>query len=183
MLVVVVGAPGSGKTTLADQLAKQLRLPVLHRDDFWISLLRPWTHEPTPPSGAQTTEAFVAAATALLKNHVSCIADDNFSVRDSGFLAGLSVISRCIVIRVSSESSPERFADRLRRDPVANHPKILTAMKAASVEDVINAQHDVVRALIARSANYVTGLPTLDVDTSVHPDLEAIQGFIEANYG
>ncbi len=43
MKVAIIGAPSSGKTTLANRLAKELGLPVVHSDDYRNSA---WDQQP-----------------------------------------------------------------------------------------------------------------------------------------
>jgi hypothetical protein len=166
VLVVVMGPPGSGKTTLARGLSSELRVPCLHRDDFWMGMLasRGETGPDAAPSSRETTQAFVSAITRLLDDGVSCVVDHNFA-RDPQMLASLAGMSRCVVLRTHAEGSTQRFIDRIQRDPVASDPMVLRAMGATSVEDVVGDSRAGADASIELSRRFVTGLPTIEIDT------------------
>ena len=123
-VLLIFGAPGSGKTTLARGLAAELRLPCLHRDDFWIGLLgthlNPQAATSAPPSSQATTSAFIDTLVSMLSGGVSCIGDDNISVRDAAHLERLLAVSRVLLIHTSAANSEERYERRLRTDPVAS---------------------------------------------------------------
>ncbi len=82
LLVVVTGAPGSGKTTLARALAAELRLPLLAKDDVKETLFdtlgtgdREWSRK----LGRATYEVLFTVARRLLESGASCILEANFS--------------------------------------------------------------------------------------------------------
>ena len=82
LLVVVTGAPGSGKTTVAEGLARELVLPLLAKDDIKEPLFdtlgagdRAWSRR----LGAATYEVLYALARRLLESGASCIVESNFS--------------------------------------------------------------------------------------------------------
>lgn len=76
-LVVVTGAPGSGKTTLSKTLAETLRLPWLSRDRFRTGLffaLGGWSDEPEAvPSREESIDVFLEAVETLLARRVSVV--------------------------------------------------------------------------------------------------------------
>jgi predicted kinase len=82
LLVVVTGAPGSGKTTVAHGLAAKLRLPLLAKDDVKEALFdtlgsgdRAWSQR----LGRATYEVMFAVVRRLLESGASCILESNFS--------------------------------------------------------------------------------------------------------
>jgi predicted kinase len=82
LLVVVTGAPGSGKTTLAQALAAELRLPLIAKDDVKEPLFdglgtgdREWSRR----LGRATYEVMFSLTRRLLASGASCILESNFS--------------------------------------------------------------------------------------------------------
>src|ERR1051325_9463166 len=82
LLVVVTGAPGSGKTRVAQAVAAELALPLLAKDDIKEPLFdtlgagdRDWSRR----LGAPTYEVLSALARRLLASGASCIVESTFS--------------------------------------------------------------------------------------------------------
>ncbi len=82
LLVVVTGAPGAGKTTIARALAAELHLPLLAKDDVKEALFdalgvgdREWSRR----LGAATYDVLLAVARRILEAGTSCILESNFS--------------------------------------------------------------------------------------------------------
>ena len=82
LLVVVTGAPGVGKTTLARALAAELQLPLLAKDDVKETLFdtlgtgdRDWSRR----LGRATYEILFVVARRLLEAGSSCVLESNFS--------------------------------------------------------------------------------------------------------
>jgi predicted kinase len=76
LLVVVSGAPASGKTTVAEELARRLRIPIISKDTFKETLYD------TIGSGDDLEPAIERAGLALL-----------FSVVEMQLAAGVSVVA------------------------------------------------------------------------------------------
>lgn len=75
-LIVVTGAPATGKTTIAEELADRLGVPIISKDTLKEALYE------TIGSGGDVEDAIERAALAIL-----------FSVVDSQLAAGVSVIA------------------------------------------------------------------------------------------
>lgn len=69
--IYIVGGPGSGKTTLAESLGRQLRLPVLRMDEHldWRGL--PGGVRLERDAAGHPSEAMLAARQALLADHLA----------------------------------------------------------------------------------------------------------------
>lgn len=81
LLVVVTGMPSSGKTTVAEGLAHQLRLPLLAKDDIKESLYESLGAEDVSSSGRLGAAAYAlifALARTMLASGVSVIVEANF---------------------------------------------------------------------------------------------------------
>ena len=82
LLVVVTGAPGSGKTTVARALAAELGLPLVAKDDVKEALFdalgtgdREWSRR----LGRATYDVLFVVARRLLEAGASCVLESNFS--------------------------------------------------------------------------------------------------------
>lgn len=75
--IVVTGAPGSGKTTLAKLLAAEIHCPLLCRDEFKEGYVH--THGVADSAANRTVyDAFFAAIELLLDQQISLIAEAAF---------------------------------------------------------------------------------------------------------
>jgi predicted kinase len=116
LLIVVTGAPGSGKSTVARALASELGLPLLAKDDVKESLFdilgigdREWSRK----LGAATYEILFAVARRLLESGVSCTLESNFSHAEPlRSLPTARVVQ--IVCTAPTEVVLERYAHRVR---------------------------------------------------------------------
>jgi predicted kinase len=85
LLIVVTGAPGSGKSMVAQALASELALPLLAKDDVKEALfnaLGTGDREQSRMLGRATYEVLVAVTRRLLGSGVSCILESNFTHAD-----------------------------------------------------------------------------------------------------
>lgn len=184
-LVLVTGAPGSGKTTLSETLSETLRLPCLSRDRFRTGLffaLGGWSEEPERvPSRKESIDVFLEAVEMLVARRVSVVAD--YVLPREGFPKGCRIphIAECVIVETSTPVATDRYLNRLRDDPFFNRPAVLRALGHSSIED----------ALAERSAGASefgprlfdvgnTDLRTLTVDTTdgYVPRFEEIVEFV-----
>lgn len=81
LLVVVTGMPSSGKTTVAEGLAHQLRLPLIAKDEIKESLYESLGADDAASSGRLGVAAYAlifAFARTMLESGVSVIVEANF---------------------------------------------------------------------------------------------------------
>jgi predicted kinase len=164
-LIVVSGAPGSGKTTLAHAVARRVGCPAVCRDEIREGM----HHAGTPdPAMRRTYDAFFDVLGVLLRAGVTVVAEAAFQDRlwrpVLSPLAGLAAIRvvRCVT---DPAVARERMVGRLD-DPV----------RAAHADREMLARPPVAWAPIS------LGVPTLEVDTTdgYSPGLDAVVAFAAA---
>ena len=150
-LVVVSGPPGSGKTTLAHALARELGCPAICRDEIREGVVRAGTPD---PGLRHTFTTFFEVLTLLAGAGVTTVAEAAFqdklwrpALEPLASLATLRIV-RCTVTPAIAR---QRIADRLATEPN-------------------RAAHDdagLLRAMNAGTTHWEPiALPTLTVDTA-----------------
>lgn len=169
-LILVTGPAGSGKTTLAHELAAAVGCPALSRDEIKEGMVlsnRGFVAASSDPLTRRTYELFFEAMTLLLRAEVTLVAEAAFQhglwvkgLSPLGDLAALRII-RCVVPDVVARARQEH---RLRTQ----------STRAAHAD----AQH-LTQAATFRPLQL--DAPTLDVDTSDgwHPNLETVANFCQ----
>lgn len=114
-LVVVSGAPGSGKTTLARHLADRLRLPHLNRDAVFGGLR--WTAQDLSIDAVGPgVPAFHQAIATLLRSGVSLIADATlYRGLSEPDITTLVALADSINVHCRAADAIERFREREAR--------------------------------------------------------------------
>src|SRR5919199_1966221 len=121
LLVLVSGAPGSGKTTLARQLAPSLGLPRLPKDELQhvlMDALSPGNAEAVRQLGAAAFMQMYFVAERLLDAGVGALLEANFLRGVSGsHLARLAGRARTVIVHCHAPSAEtiHRFKERLER--------------------------------------------------------------------
>jgi len=166
-LIVVAGAPGTGKTTLARALAAAVRCPVIGRDEIKEGLL----HTPSGRSAApdemtrRATLIFFDAVTFFTERNVSIVAEAAFQHRV--WAPKLEALQhraeiKLVICHVDRAVARARIVERGRKDPA----------RAAYHDDawaLAQPDYDPPRLPI----------PTLTVDTTngYRPEFERIVAF------
>ena len=171
-LVLVGGAPGSGKTTLAVALAKRLGIALLTKDDIKESLaeaLGPGDRARSRELGAAAYEVMRAVGTRILASGADVVLEANFHcARSTPWLRELarSADARVVICRAPEALCRQRF----------------TARGAAGLRHPVHLDREILEHEWPDPAEFELdlGVPTLAVDTTdgYSPDLEAITRFV-----
>ena len=167
LLVVVSGAPATGKTTLARPLADELRLPLIAKDDLKEPLFdalgtgdRAWSRT----LGRATFELQLGVAAELLRAGVDLVLEGNF---DTEYDA-LSRLPPHRPVQIHCTAPPETLLERFAaRDRHPGHAdvEVLNVLRRGS--------HDRRSYRLAVDA-------TIDVDTSDAVDVGALARRVRA---
>jgi hypothetical protein len=170
-LVIVTGAPGAGKTTLAGLLGRQLMLPMLAKDDVKVALHRALGATAPEQSLCLSMAAFEVLFTLsrrLLEARTGHLLEGNFICGHAEpNLSPLMELAPMVQLHCATtrDETLRRFANRSRHEAhfdLEAYPRLVAALESG--------RHDPLRLPV----------PTLVVDTSAgyRPDLEAIKAFV-----
>lgn len=139
LFVLMLGEPGSGKTQLGTQLARELRIPFLARDDVRTGLYvtaGAWTDRPGPaPAGADAVEAFLVLAETMARLGVSCVVEYVFRDGRPEDLNRLTQVADCVGIWTWCDDAPARLTARDRADRLINRQAVLDALGHRTIEE------------------------------------------------
>lgn len=174
VIIYISGAPGSGKTTLARHLSKQLN--ILHISSDLVHGGVAFTH-PDHSRGETIRDIFVPHMINTSKLGISFVVDHVLQ-KD---MAKETIIDRlheyANVIYIHTEAS----------DPIARYKYNIETNDSAEVKsrhDYLIARADYHAGNLEQTASRIElGIPTLAVDTneSYSPSLEEIVDFIQSN--
>ncbi len=182
-VVLITGAPGSGKTTLGTKLSRALQIPFLARDDVRRGLFFTaggWGDRPGwVPSSDASVEAFLTMLETTASLGVSCIAEYVLTTDRTADLERVTAAGNCVVIITRCERSVERFENRHRGDRLINREPVLDALGYATIEDHTTHALERVHAL-TEGMRTDFDVPTLTVrtDDGYDPTIEAVVDFV-----
>jgi predicted kinase len=111
LLVVVSGAPGSGKTTLAAKLADHMRLLHIERDMLFHGMQ--YTYGDARVNKAKSMPVFYNLLEYLLKANVSVVTDGTlYKDQSEKDMLALFEHARVINVHCRAENTRQRFYDR-----------------------------------------------------------------------
>lgn len=175
LLIVVTGRPASGKTSLAHLLAKEIKCPLLSRDEFkegYINTARLHHYQLNDQVNRDIYETFFDAINLLISKNISVIVEAAFQHQLwEPKLASLvnNAKIRVIICKISLELAKERFYKR-----ILDEPKREKFHGDATNKDTV--------LLSSKYETIHIAAPTLEVDTTNNykPDIERIIEFIRA---
>jgi predicted kinase len=123
-LVIVSGAPGTGKTTLAATLAERLLLPLIARDDLkerLADVVLPRTIEEADPVGLSASNALGRASYAMLFLVADRLVQAGAgAIIESNFRRGLAepelanLVGRAAAVLIHCRATPQLVLERVR---------------------------------------------------------------------
>lgn len=175
-LIVVTGRPGSGKTTLAHALAREVRCPALCRDEFKEGLVNTATSSHAAlgaDANWRVYETFFQAVELLVANGITLVIEAAFQhklwvPKLEPLLNRASV--RIVVCSVDPQLARARFIQRGLAD---------TNRERFHGDFAVHAAKDGVQLPITNYDPPHLPVPTLEVDTTdgYQPELDVIVSF------
>lgn len=169
LLVVVTGMPGSGKTTLANVIAAEIRCPLVSRDSIKEGTLRTLGMDLAADKDVtnKVYEAFFANIELLLRANVSLVAEAAF--QHKVWFSRLEPLQEIANIRIIFCTIPSQLANarrmlRFQKDPLFDQYHPSPEKKGSGVDTFEVLRMDV---------------PTLSVDTTIELNLPEIRAFLK----
>jgi hypothetical protein len=181
-LILLTGAPGTGKTTLGTTLAAILRVPFIARDAIRGGLLfsaGAWRDELSRlPSGDEAVETFLQTVEGLLARDVSCVVEYVVRSARPADLDRLCAAGDCVVIMTGCEDPTSRVVGRNQVDRLVANPAVLGALGLSTVDEHTALTVERMRHVELEMRTEFS-LPVLRVNTTddYDPGIEAIIAF------
>ena len=172
LAVLIGGAPGSGKTTLADKLGPALDLPVLHADGLFHGRWR--TLGRGMELGAWHVEPFYGSMELWAEAGISFISEQTWrpGISEPDVITRLAPLCTLVHVHCRSRNSPERWEQRMRDDPLCGTTRLskLTPTIRQLSEDLMEPLDFGCPAIV------------VDTDDGYQPALASIVTEIDAAY-
>lgn len=181
-VVLITGAPGSGKSTLGATLAGAVRAPFLARDDVRGGLFLTagsWSDRPQPvPASDDAVEALLRIVETMAGLGVSCVVEYVIRAARPRDLDRLTAVADCVVIATSCRDPLGRFAERNGADRLLNRRAVLDVLGYEDIERQTAAATERMRQVTADMRTRFD-LPVLQVttDDGYDPGLDRIIEF------
>ena len=172
LAVLVSGAPGSGKTTLAEALSQRLDLPVLHNSELVHGTWR--TLDRALELGVPGLEPFYRTLELWLQLGVSFVADHTFERRVSEPDVARRLAPRAFLVNVHCRSvhAPERFVERMQAEPLCGEQRLTKLLPRVN--------H--LQAELAEPLELACHTIVVDTDDGYAPTLDAVTAEIDDTY-
>jgi predicted kinase len=177
-LVVVSGPPGSGKTTLAHDLAEQIPCPVVSRDEIKEGMAHAqapgFQGEPGDPLTVRTLPLFFDVVRVLLEGGVTVVAEAAF--QDRLWRPGLEPLAEVAQLRIVQchVAHAVSFERATRRSVDSEH------RRRAHGDNALGRKPENWAREVESFDRVSISAPSIDVDTTegYTPDLGAIVEFV-----
>ncbi len=172
LAVLVGGAPGSGKTTLAEALAAGMDLPVLHKDRLVHGRWR--TLDRATELGQSGVDPFFRSMELWIAAGISFVAEQIFypKVSEADVASRLSSRSTVVNVHCRSAHSFDRWEQRMRNDPLCGENRL---KKLVPVVERLNAE-------LHEPLDFACPCVIVNTDHGYQPSLEAVIGHIDDLY-
>ena len=176
-LIVVTGRPASGKTTLANALARAIRCPMISRDAIKEGLVNTLQKNGVSQNdvNAYVYDVYFDTLDRLLRSHITLVTEAAFQHkvwRPKLVALGQIATLKLICCEVDTAVAKARFIERGMNDPnrAKFHDDLMAQLKT-----------DVSQTLIGRYEPPTLDFPTLTVDTSdgYQPSMDELLAFIK----
>ena len=186
-VVLVTGAPGSGKSTLGAELARSLRIPFVARDDVRGGLFFTdggWTPNPRRvPTSDEAVETLLQIVESTAGLGVSRIVEYVVRRGRPQDWARITAAADCVVLMTTCRDATSRFTRREMNDALLNRRAVLDVLGQASIEDHTTAAISRMESVVddMRTDFDVPVLPVA-TDQEYQPGLDRIIDFVASDH-
>jgi predicted kinase len=186
-VVLVTGAPGSGKSTLGAELARSLRIPFVARDDVRGGLFFTdggWTPNPRRvPTSDEAVETLLRMIETTAGLGVSCIVEYVIRQGRPRDWERITAAADCVVLMTACRDAMSRFTHREMDDVLLNRQPVLDALGQSSIEDhtteAVSRMESVVEEM---RTGFDVPMMQVATDQGYQPGLDQIIDFVVSEH-